>query len=438
MKIPFFITMRSVSCKRGMLSRTGRGFPAIASLAALLMCPAPAGGEQGLTLDEAVRIALARNPRVLAAGMEVDAARGRTLQLAARPEPQLSAAIEGVSLPGAGRQEERPEFNFGIEQLFEFPGKRSLRAESGRIEERLAAAELDRARLIVTAEVKRAYWQAVFARESVRALEKSSARFDLLLGDLQAKYRFGTAAYADVLRARVEKARLRNQLLEGEKDLRLAVLELNELLARPTAEAGDLATAMPFAALAADPGAIWESVRLSSPSIRIAALRHEQAVAAVKQARLSRNPDLVAGFSLPSARTNAWGVSLGLSLPFLRPGRLRGLTLESTAGLGSARLETDALELRIRSALERAHASAWAAQEQVRIFAGDLLRELEDELRIQREYFQYGKAEAYSLLDLHRAFVLAELEHLRALLFYNLALVDLEVAGAEANEWRTP
>ncbi len=438
MKIPFLITIRSVLGNSRMLPGASRRFTAIAALAALLMCPAYAAGEQGLTLEEAVRIALARNPRVLAAGLEVDAARGRTLQLAARPEPQLSAAIEGVSLPGAGRQEGGTEFSLGIEQLFEFPGKRSLRAESGRIEERLAAAELDRARLIVTAEVKRAYWKALFAAESVRALEKSSGRLDLLLGDLQAKYRSGSGAYADLLRARAEKARLRNQVLEQEKERRLAALELNELLARPAGETVELAPGMPFLPLAAGPEAIWESVRSNMPSLRIAALLRERAESAVTLAGLSRNPDLLAGFSLPSVRAAAWGVSLGLTLPFLRPGRSRGLVLEAAAGLESARLEAGARERRLRSALERAYASAKFAEEQVRVFEQDLLRELEDELSIQLEYFRYGKTEAFALLDLHRTFILAELEHLRAVMLYNIALADLTVAGEEENEWRNP
>ena len=50
-------------------------------------------------------------------------------------------------------------------------------------------------------------------------------------------------------------------------------------------------------------------------------------------------------------------------------------------------------------------------------------------LGIQLEYFRYGQAGVLSLLDLHRTYVLAKVEHLRALLLYNLALADLEVAG---------
>jgi cobalt-zinc-cadmium efflux system outer membrane protein len=403
-------------------------------LAGIALLPA----SEGLTLDKAVEVALAANPEVMAARTEVKAARGRTLQLRARPEPRLAASVEGVPLSGAGEDRPEAEFSLGIEQVFEYPGKRALRSEIGRLGESLAEAELARLSLVVAARVKRAYWQAVFARDSVRALEKSLERLDLLLSDLQVKYGSGTAAYADVLRARAERARLRNQIIEQEKERRRAALELNELLARPAGDPVELLSPMTFAPLAVGPEALWESARSTRSSRRLTSLRKEQAEIAVKLARLDRRPDLLAGFSLPSTRAGAWGLSLGLTLPFLRPGRSRGVALEAGAVAENAGLMDDALTRSIRSALENAYSSARAAQEQVQVFEQGLLRDLDDELRIQLEYFRYGRAEVFSILDLHRTYVLAELEHLRAVLLFNLALADLEVAGEEFPGWRNP
>ena len=48
----------------------------------LAFVPRPAAPQEaGLTLEQAVEVALARNPDVLAARKAVDSARGRTLQL---------------------------------------------------------------------------------------------------------------------------------------------------------------------------------------------------------------------------------------------------------------------------------------------------------------------------------------------------------------------
>jgi len=404
---------------------------AVLLFTALIFVSALPAQEGGLTLEKAVEIALEHNAEVLEARTRLEAARGRTLQLGARPEPRILAGVEGVPLPGLKKDGDETEVSLGIEQVFEFPGKRSLRAEFGRKGEEMAAAGLDRTSLLVAARVKRAYWSAAFAGEVVRALERSERRLDVLLADLQAKYRTGAAAYPDILRVRADKARLRNQILDQERELRTAGLKMNELLGREDGVLPDLLTPLTFAPLVADLETIQENARASRPSLRLAAIRNDRAAAALKLAGLGRNPDFVAGLSLPSVRPNAWGVSFGLTLPFLRPGRVRGEAMEAQAEAEAGRIASEALDRRIRTAVAIAFLAAKSAEEQVFVYERSLLKELEDELGIQIEYFRYGKTEAYSLLDLHRTFVQAEVEHLRAVLLFNIALADLEVAGEE-------
>jgi len=405
----------------------------LAAIAAAIFVTALPAQEGGLTIEKAVEIARSNNPEVLAARTAIEAARGRTLQLKSRPEPLIQASVEGVPIPALKNDGDQTEINLGIEQVFEYPGKRSLRTEIGLQGESLAQADLERVQLLVAARVKKAYWKAVFADSAVDSLERSESRLDALLADLQAKYRTSAASYADVLRARAEKARLRNQIIEQTKERHAAGLELNVLLGRAADEAVELLTAMAFTPLTADFPGLWEKARATSPSFRIAALVKDRAASAVKLAELSRRPDFLAGFLLPSVRPNAWGISFGLTMPFLRPGKAKGFALEACAEAESARIAAEALDRRVRSVLERAFAAAKAAEEQVLVFEKSLLSELDGELKIQLEYFRYGKVEAFSLLDLHRTYVLAEIEHLRALLSYSLALIDLEVAGEETD-----
>jgi len=407
-----------------------RSFVLAAMAAAIFVTRLPAQ-EGGLTIEKAVEIAQSRNPAVLAARTAIEAARGRKLQFASRPEPQLLGSVEGAPLPGLKKEGDQTEINLGIEQVFEYPGKRSLRAEIGRQGEDLARAELGRVQLLVAARVKKAYWRAAFAGSAANALGKSESRLDALLADLQAKYRTNAASYADILRARAEKARLRNQIIEQTKERHAAGLELNALLGRASDEPIELLSGMSFTPLTVDLPGLWENARATRPSFTIAALLKDRAASAVKLAGLSRRPDFLAGILLPSVRPNAWGISFGLTMPFLRPERAKGEAIEAGAEAELARIAAEALDRSVRSVLERAYTAAKAAEEQVLVFEKSLLAELEGELQIQLEYFRYGKVEAFSLLDLHRTYVLAEVEHLRALLFYNLALVDLEVAGEE-------
>jgi len=405
--------------------------PVLAALAALVIVSALPAQEGGLTLDRAVELALAGHPEIREAQARVEAARGRTLQFASRPEPQLTAGLEGIPLPGLKKDGDELEVRLGIEQVFEYPGKRSLRTDIGRKGEDLAGAELDRVRLLLAVRVKRAYWQAVFASAAVTALERSGSRLDALLEDLESKYRTGAAAYGDVLRARAEKARLKNQALDQARERRMAELELIGLLGLSPGDPVELATPLPFTPLESDPSALWERARTTLPSMRAVSIRAEQAASVVRLAGLGRRPDFLAGFLLPSLRPNAWGVEFGLTMPFLRPGRARGQAIEAAAEADAVRLASEALARRVRTAVEGAFAAAKSAESQVLVYERSLLAELEDELAIELEYFRYGKTQAFGIIDLHRTLVQAQVEHLRALLLYNLALADLEVAGEE-------
>jgi len=343
--------------------------PFVIVIAAALLATGPLSAQEtGLTLEKAVETALARNPEVHAAEARVEAARGRTLQLKSRPEPQAQVSFEGLALPGLRKEGDQAEIHLGVEQAFEYPGKRALRGEIGRTGEDMAVAELDRVRLLLAARVKRAYWTTAFARGASQALERSAARLASLLEDLRSKYRTGAAAYADVLRARAEQARLRNQILEQAKEERTAGLALDELLGREPGETAALVTPLPFVPLQIEPAALVERARSTLPSFRLAALGIERADAAVKLAGLSRKPDFLAGFLLPSIRLNGWGVSFGLTMPFLRPGRAKGEVMEASAEAEAGRIAAGALERRVRTAVETAYVAAKSAEEQVLVF----------------------------------------------------------------------
>lgn len=396
------------------------------------LAPGPsARGEEPLTLDRAVAIAMERNPRVLAAAQEVAASKGRTLILKAYSDPSLALSNEGLSLRRGDGGEK--EYSFGIEQSFEFPGKRSLRGRIGKLGEERAALELERARLLVGGEVKRAYFRAVLSRRTAGALESSSALVDRLIEDISARQRAGAASASDILRARVEKARLRNQIIEETKEGAAAVSELNLLLGRNGDAPADLVTELTYVPLAADLATLRSAALASRPSLRIAAARRGEAETGLALARKAGLPDLSLGLYFPSVRAGAWGFSVGLSLPVLGQ-RRKGEVMEAAAAEELSRLAAAGEELRVAARIGTAFEAARAAGEQVGIFEGSLLEDLEDDLTLSLSRYRYGAIAFFELLDLYRTYASARLEHLRALYLYNVSLADLEVAGEDYAE----
>lgn len=402
-----------------------------ASAAALPRASAgPAPAEDGLTLARAVEIALAGNPAVLAAQLEMRAAAARRLQAEARPDPALTFSTEGVPYTFRNREGDATEINLGFEQTFEFPGRRGLRTEVARADEDAAALELERRRLVTAGRVKKAYYRTVAAERAAAALERTGSLLEAVIESVRDKYRAGAALYAEVLRAEIEKARLRNRALEEDRERGAAAAELNLLLGRPAGEPLRLLTDLTFIPFVRSLAEVRDAARVSRPSLKIAALRNEQAGAGVRLAALNRLPDLTVGLYAPSIRWNSWGIGAGLSLP-LSGKRVLGEREEAAAARDAAALDLAARERRLEALLGIAYAAVQSAQAQVRLFEDKLLAEIEDELKVSLEYYRFGKMESYALLDLHRTYAEARLEHLRALQLYLTSLADLETAGEE-------
>jgi cobalt-zinc-cadmium efflux system outer membrane protein len=382
---------------------------------------------EGLTLDRAIELALSRHPDVLAAQQEARAAAARRLQAEARPDPSLSFSTDAIpfNLKDAGT-----EINLGLEQTFEFPGKRTLRTEIGRAGEDLAALELERIRLLLAARVKRAYFRTVLAQRTAGDLERSVALLDQLIEDIRIRFEAGQSAYADILRARVEKARLQNRIIEARRDRTAGAIELGLLLGLPAGEIPPLLTPLACAPFDKTADQVLQAARRTRPSIKIAALRAARSEAEVQLAGLNRSPDLTAGLFVPSKTLRGWGVAFSLSLPLSRK-RWEGERAEAAAGREISLIAVETVSRRIAARLASAYGELKAAEEQVKIFETRLLSEIEDELKISLEYYRYGKMEAYALLDLYRSLTEARLEHGHALYLYAVALADLDSAGED-------
>jgi len=400
----------------------------------LALLPVPgswAGTADELTLEQAIDLALRQNPDILAAQKEITVSEGRRLQMQAIPEPQIVFSDEGIPFHSGNNTSNEKEVSFGIEQPFEFPGKVSLRGKIGQFGEKIVGYELNRAKLIITAKVKEAYYRAVLSQGTIGALAETSRLLDDFIASATTRYQSGGGLYLDVLRARVEKTRIQNQLIEARKDLLLDKARLNLLLGRKGDEPAELVTGLSFAPLAQDLAAIQEEARVTRPSVQIASLKVEQAQTGLQLAQKSWLPDFSFGLYTPSLRTGSWGFSLAVSVPLYWWKRQKGEILESEAKKEIEEISATAVSRRIMTRIEDAYATVRSAEEQVKIFEQQLLAEVEDQLKMSITQYQYGKTDALNILDITRTHLATKLEYLKSLYLYLVSLSDLEYAGEE-------
>jgi len=415
------------------MRKTALFFPALVLSAVFAFGGGQKPEEAGeLSLGRAVEIALAGHPDVLVARQEVKAASARRRQMEARPDPSLTFGLDGIpwSLKAEDAAGGATEYSLEVDKTFEFPGRRAARIEIARLDEDAASAEAERIGLLVAGQVRTAYHRAVLAEQTLSALDALVRILDQFQEAMTVRYESGETAYADILRARVEKARLQNRIIEAQRERTTARTELFLLLGFVPESPVRLTDSLAFQPMTAALDQILAEARADRPSLRLARLRQARAEAESRQASLARKPDFQAGFFLPSKNIRNWGFSFGLDLP-LSPARSEGLRAEAAASTEKSLIQSAAAGRRLEARIGAAYAAARSAGEQVRVFEQKLLGEIEAEIQNGLEQYRFGRMEAFDLIDLFRSLSEARLEHLNALALYADALAGIETAGEE-------
>lgn len=186
--------------------------------------------------DSLVALALALNPRIRAVDAQAAAARARIAPAGARPDPMLMAGIQNLPLgrdPGAMPGPDPMTMKMvGVSQTIPYPGKTSLRTRIARAE--AADARATAVRPEVKRDVLGAYYDLVAARMLLGIVGRQQDVAAGILPATEARYVSGSAAQADVLKARNEAAALvqeRNALTQEE---RAALARLNGALDQPS------------------------------------------------------------------------------------------------------------------------------------------------------------------------------------------------------------
>ncbi|HLA68341.1 MAG TPA: TolC family protein [Bacteroidota bacterium] len=387
-----------------------------------------------LSLQQAVEIALRNNPDALTAQTDIDASGGRVLQAGRIPQPELSIVYNET--PTNWRLSSAAEQDVELTQTIEFPGKRALRmdaAESGRV---VAKLSLERTKTIVTTRVKRAYFQALLAREVARNLEFTITLLTDFLKVVTDRYQSQASSYLEVIRTKVELTRLRNDLFEARSDVELRLAELNVLLGRSGDTAMVLVDSLAYAPLLPSQEEAIAQFTAQSFSLRITEQLVQQGRSLHQLAQRSYFPDLSLSAALqrrpgqtsPPGSTTYFGVGLGLSIPLWFWQGPKGEVQEAQALLDANVIRLEGARRRVRQSISAAYRTARVAEQQLIVFDTSLLKDVEDELRSGITAYQNNQIDALNLFDIYRTHRATKTEHARALYNFLAAAADLEAS----------
>jgi cobalt-zinc-cadmium efflux system outer membrane protein len=383
-----------------------------------------------LNLDDAISLAMEQNPQIRQAKQGVAASEGVALQARAIPRPELSGTWTGIpSGLSFGEAEER---EIGMSQSLEFPGKRRLRSKVGDLGREVAQAQLQRMHALISAQVKQFYYAALAPQTEIENLE--SVR-DLLSGFVEStltKYQGGEIPFVEVLRFKVELARLDNDLIEARRRLAVRLRALNLLLGQPPDTRFVLTDRLGFTPFFRTLEEIQTEAFQSSQALRIAQMAARQSDQNVQLTRLGYAPDFRLGafaFDAPGAGTDGWTAEIGLEIALWGWWEQKGKIQEAKAVQESRLIQQEAMERAIRGSVASSFERVKAAEAQVKIFQKSLLADTGDALQSAITEYQFNRIDALNLLDVYRTYKTTQIEFTRALLNYQMALADLEVAA---------
>lgn len=375
----------------------------LASLGAAfaLAAATPTRAAEDIGIEDAVRIALERNPELASLGAEVSAARARldgaTLLVQRNPEVSLGAGSRRTD------GERSPDLEVEVAQEVEIFGERAARIDAARAALASAEGRYQARRVELAAETRESFARAVAAerlltvareaRELAGAVESAAAR----------RLEVGEASQIEVNSARVEVGRAASEVAEALRRREAALAELRLLIAVDPAR--DLALAGELAPLAlperADPSSILSVAREQRADLRAA---REDLQAAAAERRLAGRealpkPRLGARFVREGEEDAILG-TLSFDLPLVNRNQAgRGV---AGARFVQAQRALEAAERRVSQEVRLALARLEAARDAARAFEGEVVRAMEENLRLVATAYQAGKIGLFELLVLRR------------------------------------
>ncbi len=391
-----------------------------------------------ITVDEAVEIALRRNPQLLQAYSAVEMAEHNRLNAVGQLLPSVNMSF-GYSNSSTGRLDAlsqgivatsySTQINAGYTLFNGWSRFTNLKgARLGIVEQNARYRE---AEFQVIQQVKQAYAANVAALELVAVEERRVQRQADQLEFVRQQLELGRATRSDSLRSQVDLNNAQLALLNARNDARTRIFELtevigSEILVGPTTEAELAMAAIPFTR-----DELFAMADATAPSLQAASAAVEAAEAAVSSARSSYLPSVTIGAGYgwanqefpPSNRS--WSLSLRGNYPLFNGFQRETQVFRARATADQALQNERAARLNLSSLLDARYATAQSALAGVDL-AEQNVELSEESLRVVQERYELGLATILELQDAQITLTQAEVDLVSGRFQYEVALAGIE------------
>jgi outer membrane protein, heavy metal efflux system len=398
---------------------------------------APAAAQDnalGTNVQGLLHYARTQSPELGAMRQEADAAAQRVGPSGALPDPVLRVELMNINNYGNdGSTSLLParvgETKYTLMQSLPAWGKRDLRRDAAAADAKQAEARVEATWTELAARIKTAfaeYYRSAGNANLTREVLDLMSRLEQIA---QARYAGGLAAQQDAIRAQLEQAAMRTELIAIDSEKRQVRARLNALLARdgsaPLAEPRML---RPLPALdTADAATLAERARVRNPQIQAELARLDGAQKTRDLTQRNRYPDWIVGGgpSQMGTRTTTWNLMFEVNIPLQQEAR-RSQEREAEAMVAAARSRTDALANQLLGELAGQISGFDAARRTEALIRTQLLPQSDLSLQSALAAYESGKVDFATLLDAQRQIRRAKQELLKSQVEAQMRLADIE------------
>ena len=365
--------------------------------------PASSPGDD-LVLQGLLREALANQPDIQRNRSLIEAEKERVPQAKALPDPSLTIGLQndGFKRIEVGRMETSYYQVMAIQPL-PWPGKRDLRGQIAGLGSQSQRSALQRTQLSLEADVKRAYFGLLLVRDQLALLDQQAQLLEKAEGITKVRYEVGLGSQADLLRAQLERSRLRQARFALGAEERALLAELNRLRAAdPSAAIPTARSVASFPRLELEPiESLYQRSETRSPEVRLAQLGIQQAERSLDLARLDQRPDFAvsAGVMPRGGLDPMWQVGFSIGLPIYSKQKQQRAVAEQEWRRKAGGSELASVKLLLHQRIQERMAQLEATLETLRLYREGLLFQSESSFAANLAQYEAGRTPFLSVLE---------------------------------------
>jgi outer membrane protein, heavy metal efflux system len=386
-----------------------------------------------ISLDEAVRLALANNPSLLATRTGIEQNRAQELTASLRPNPLLSwdAQFFPAFHPGLLSTDSLnnvQQFDAGFGYLFERGRKRDRRIDAARDQTAITRFQVADAERALRFAVTQQFVAVLLAQSNLRFAEDALQNYEETVRLNEERQRAGDISASDLLKIKI-------QLLQFQTDVRTARLAKAQALASLRQALGygsaprdfDVAGELEFHKGNDQLDDLETTALGERPDLGAARSAVSAARSAVSLAEANGRQDVNATLAYSHAAGNS-SLSTFFNIPLPVFNRNQGEVARTRAALTEADLNAKAVEETVRTDVSNAYEGVTSAADIVTLYESGYLKQAEESREMVAFAYQHGAASLLDYLDAERNYRSIQFAYRQALANHMLALAQLRQA----------